>query len=234
MSEEQLSPRDDEVRRLLADARHTGPMPDEVVARLDGVLADLAAEPARVRPVTDLATRRRRVTQLLVAAAAVVVVGVGIQQVVGPTTGSDDSPASSRAESAQRDEKPADADDGGGAPETTSSGAEESAPVPQAGYDSLVTLRPEHFTDDVTDARAVRATKDLARLPLDESDSMAFLAAGVACRADAWGQGTFVPVQYGRSPGVLVFRRALGDSQVADLFLCGSAEPTRSVTLPAP
>ena len=27
---------------------------------------------------------------------------------------------------------------------------------------------------------------------------------------------------------------AVGDTQVADLFLCGDTEPTRSVTLPAP
>lgn len=231
MSEENLSPRDAEVRRLLADARHTEPMPDEVVARLDGVLADLAAEPARVRPVTDLATRRRRVTQLLVAAAAVVVVGVGLQQVVGPRSGSDESPTSSQADSVNREATGADADNGGAAPESSSSGAEENAPEDNGRV--VVTLRPQHFTDDVADARATRLTKDLVRLP-EALDSAAFLAAGVACRADAWGQGSFVPVRYGRTPAVLVFRRALGDSQVADLFLCGSAEPTRSVTLPAP
>ena len=33
------------VRRLLADARHTGPMPDDVADRMDAVLTDLAAGP---------------------------------------------------------------------------------------------------------------------------------------------------------------------------------------------
>ena len=39
-----------EVRRLLADARHTEPMPDAVVARLDRVLADLHPEAFYVQP----------------------------------------------------------------------------------------------------------------------------------------------------------------------------------------
>ena len=37
---------EDRMRRLLADARHDEPVPDDVVARLDRVLADLRAEAA--------------------------------------------------------------------------------------------------------------------------------------------------------------------------------------------
>jgi hypothetical protein len=56
----------------------------------------------------------------------------------------------------------------------------------------------------------------------------------VACGAGSWGRGRFVPVSYGGAPAVLVLRRPVGDTQVADVFLCGSTEPVRSVTLPAP
>ncbi len=80
-----LSPADDaRIRRLLAEARHTEPMPGDVVARLDRVLAGLAEErKERLAPVVELASRRRRTAaSLLVAAAAVVVVGVGISRVL--------------------------------------------------------------------------------------------------------------------------------------------------------
>ena len=95
LRESQLPPADDErIRRLLAEARHTEPMPEAVATRLDGVLASLSADRAQRRedlahedhraPVVDLAARRRRRTaaNLLVAAAAVLVVGFGITQVL--------------------------------------------------------------------------------------------------------------------------------------------------------
>lgn len=243
MTDEQLDPRDAEVRRLLADARHTDPAPEDVVARLDRVLADLAAEPSRVRPVTDLATRRRRVTRMLVAAAAVVVVGVGVQQVVSTRSGSDNADAPS---STSLREETGDNQDAAGADEQGAAGADEqgvpesaaeagpsdgaAAALPQSGEAGLVRLRVRHFADDV----AAHPTFGTARGTLTGGRATAFDAAGLTCRADSWGRGTFVPVRYGRTPAVLVFRRALGETQVADLFLCGETEPARSVTLPAP
>ena len=60
MTDRDLTPAEEErVRRLLADARHTEPMPDEVVARLDGVLADLAETAGPRAHRGDLARRRR-------------------------------------------------------------------------------------------------------------------------------------------------------------------------------
>jgi hypothetical protein len=243
MTDEQLDPRDAEVRRLLAGARHTDPAPEDVVARLDRVLADLATEPSRVRPVTDLATRRRRVTRMLVAAAAVVVVGVGVQQVVSPQDGSDsaDGPSTTSLREEGGDQDAGSSESGAAtsdevsddeAPEATESSPLDGviAPLPQSGEADLVRLRPRHFADDV----AAHPTFTNARGAQVGGRAMAFDAAGVACRADAWGRGTFVPVRYGRTPAVLVFRRAMGDTQVADLFLCGETEPERSVTLPAP
>lgn len=231
MADAPLDPRAEEVRRLLADARHTEPMPEAVVTRLDGVLADLATEPARSRPVTDLTTRRRRVTQLLVAAAAVVVLGVGIQQVVQPQSSSD-----SASPTAERQADAPEAQGSSGDPQPgTDSQAESGAAG--AGNDAstlsgvivdkhgLVRLEPDDFADGVSAAYAYSTQS--GKFTSDR-------AAAVVCRAKAWGNGTFVPALYGRTPAVLVFRRPMGDTQVADLFLCGDTAPTRSVTLPAP
>ena len=93
-----LPPEQEAVRRLLADARHDGPIPPGVVARLDAALASLAAErgessPAEdaPAPVVDLGARRRRAAGIgLLAAAAVVVAGVAIGQGL-PLQGSSDS-----------------------------------------------------------------------------------------------------------------------------------------------
>ena len=96
----------------------------------------------------------------------------------------------------------------------------------------LLALRRDHLADDITIAR-----RELARSPTGRTRvraGSADRAAGAACGADQWGRGRFVPVRYGNTPAVLVFRRPVGDTQVVDLFLCGSEEPGRSVTLPAP
>jgi hypothetical protein len=228
-SDHPLTPEEEEVRRLLADARHTGPTPPDVVARLDRVLADLAQEPDRTAPVVDLARRRRRVASLLVAAAAVVVVGVGIGQVVSPQSGSDTTSAESGA----------DAENGlGAAPGNSKSGREGTAssdgPTPVTGdaqeKSGLVELSRQHLAEDLTGARLLRELESRAYSGGNSADR----AAGAACAADRWGRGRFVPVSYGGTPAVVAFRRPVGDTQVADLFLCGSEEPVRSVTLPAP
>lgn len=94
MTDEELTPeQDDGVRRLLADARHDEPMPHDVAARLDDVLAGLVAdragdedapEPSHVVPL-----RRRRWPKVLVAAASVCAIGLGATQVIG--SGGDDA-----------------------------------------------------------------------------------------------------------------------------------------------
>ena len=53
------------------------------------------------------------------------------------------------------------------------------------------------------------------------------------CAATDLGPGTWVAVVYAGSPAVLVFRRAPGEAQVAELVQCGSGEILRSTTLPA-
>ena len=60
LHESPLDPAEDErIRRLLADARHTEPMPEAVVARLDRVLAGLLRRPHRDAP-SDRRPRRGR------------------------------------------------------------------------------------------------------------------------------------------------------------------------------
>jgi hypothetical protein len=180
-------PREEQVRRLLADARHTEPLPDDVAARLDAVLGELAADatdtpdriaPGRAPAADQLAAarRRRNVRTWLVAAAAVVAVGIGIGQLDLGSGGADDSAAGGSA-----------ADSG------ASSARVPSVPGPAPGFPGdAVRLHADGF------AREVR-------------------------RVVADG-----------APAVLVLRPPHGDSRVVDLYLCGSARPTRSITLPAP
>lgn len=84
---------EDTISRLLAEARADEPMPTDVAARLDDVLAGLSAERATAE-VVPLVRRRRPARLLLAAAAAVVVAGGGavtVQQLNGQ--GSDASTA---------------------------------------------------------------------------------------------------------------------------------------------
>ena len=239
MSDEpELTPQEQEVRRLLADARHAEPMPAEVVSRLDRVLAGLADEPARVAPVADLATRRRRAAGLLVAAAAVLVVGIGLGQlgVPGGFSGSaEESSADREVVSERAAGGAADAQEDGDA----ASAPEESAPQdaealpdsPASGAVSPKTLTASAFSDQVSDLQ--RALPRSSAAPVVKRWSRT-RAAARACEAPSWGEGTFVAVRYDGFPGVVVFRSANGDTQVADLYLCGATEPERSITLPAP
>lgn len=92
-------PEQDRVRALLADlgtdgAHPPGPVPDDVAARLDATLADLAAPPATAVP------GRHRGRGLLVAAAVVLVVGAGGVTTAGLVGGSQDETATSGSESA--------------------------------------------------------------------------------------------------------------------------------------
>ena len=233
-----LSPDHAEVRRLLADARHDEPMPDEVAQRLNRVLAGLAEEPAREAPVAHLATRRRRATGLLLAAAAVVAIGIGVGQVVDTgtdtaeylTTADRDESGAGRAAAEEEDgEAEAAPEDGADAPGVPTDGSITDEGRATQDAPALAQLTRQEYGDQVVELRAQRSTAALGEAGLSAS-----YAAGETCRSDTWGAGTFVPVRYEGIPAVLVLRRARGDTQVADLFLCGDSEPHRSVTLPAP
>lgn len=242
---------DQEVRRLLADARHDEPMPQDVASRLERVLAQLAAGDPQLGPgtIVELASRRRRrAASLLIAAAAVVAVGIGLGQVVGP--------GNSGANTASSDSVGRDAPDA-----ANEAGAEAASPDPAnsslAGADSLdlsfarsspIKIRSEHFATDVEHARraaAVLRTTAGYLAPIvpsgdDQTDGQAELdssavSAGTVpwfeCTPANFGKGQLIPVLYDGESAVLALRRAVGDTQVAELLQCGSGEILRSTTL---
>ena len=237
LHESPLDPAEDErIRRLLADARHTEPMPDAVVARLDRVLSGLSddrteradrADRADRAEVVDLMARRRRtVGQLLVAAAAVVAVGFGITQVLPDLGGSSGGDAQeTTAGGAAADS--AEGGDGDGsrfvspesAPEAPSDGASGAAK-------STFRIRSDEFGPDVRRARnQLEGTNPQA---LVEYPAEGCLAVGVEPGSEV------VATTYDAAPAALVLRPPSGDVQVVDLYLCGDLEPRRSITLTAP
>ena len=225
-----LSPADDErIRRLLAEARHTEPIPAEVASRLEDVLADLSADRARRDAaqqtsargkVVDLAARRRRTAaNLLVAAAAVIAVGVGISQVL-PQAGSDDAggEALSPADTA--------AEDGAGAG-SGGSGMEGESGAPAAPTQDTPKVRSQRFGADVRKVQSERMAYAL-------SAPMFYADLNRGCLTTDAGEGEYVPVTYDGASGVVVLRVPSGDVQVVDLYLCGDTTPRRSITLTLP
>ena len=223
-----LSPADDErIRRLLAEARHTEPIPAAVASRLEEVLAELSADRAErdatalAAPravVVDLAARRRRTAaNLLVAAAAVVAVGVGISQVL-PQVGSEDTAgdAMSPADTSAQEE--------GGA--AGGSGLDEGE-APSAPTESAARVRSQRFGADVRKLRTNLETTALSARQFYNSLNRGCLTTDV-------GAGDYVPVTYDAASAVVVLRVPSGDVQVVDLYLCGDLEPRRSITLTLP
>jgi hypothetical protein len=214
-----LTPSEEQLRRLLADARHDEPVPDDVVDRLDRVLADLRDEPRRTpaavdaAPIDLAARRRRRIARnVLVAAAAVVVLGVGISRIDlsgQDAGGSADSGSASAPESAARDD--------------------ESRPL---------VLSSEDFDRQVRRLGLNPPLASLGDVP-EEAPSdrdLGELAARGWCHDPAWGGGDggddIVRVRYDGERGVLVLREPVGGTRVVDLYLCGDSDPTRSTTVP--
>lgn len=226
------SPEIAEVRRLLADARHTGPMPDDVVDRMDRMIARLgdetrapAAEPAPEAAVVPIAAyRRRRAAALLVAAAAVVVGGV----VVVPhlPRGGSASPAGSSAQDSTAGGGYELGNTGNGGSNT--SGGKTSAPsstphrLAPVRHGRIV-VRPQQFPFAALQGRRL----------LDRRTEAMDQAAVLGC-SGLPRSGRVVPAEYQHAPAALVYRQAVGTSQVVDLYVCGSTRPIRSTTLPAP
>jgi hypothetical protein len=222
------SPEAEAVRRLLAEARHTEPMPDDVVARMDDVLAGLretgtsgetpSAPDAAVVPLVT--HRRRRAAGLLVAAAAIVVGGVAVAQHL-PTSGGG-SGASATAQDRVENAAPQSA--GGTLGNTGSSGdAPTATPTPLVRAGRLV-VRPQQFGLDALAGR---------RLLHDSPDTRMDAVKAAGCVVPS-GSGEVLRATYRRAPAALVYRQPSGGSQVVDLYVCGSRRPVRSATLPAP
>lgn len=242
MNDPELTPDQEErVRRLLSEARHTAPMPADVVARLDGVLAELsagradgdqahlaAAEPDTT--VVSLAARRRlrQGATLLVAAAAVTVIGVAgpsmMSQLNVPHSASDSDAGGTTSEQFDSAEADGAAKGGKGG---DNEGSREPAPGDSAdALRSAVRVRPEAF------ARSARK--------LAEGDAVALYAATDGFLADCsgaedWGEAeAVVPAQYAGKLGALIYRTPEADGQRVDLFLCGVDGVVRSTIIPRP
>lgn len=237
LHESPLDPAQDErIRRLLADARHTEPMPEAVVARLDRVLADLSddrterADRADRAEVVDLMARRRRtVGQLLVAAAAVVAVGVGITQVLPDMGGSSDGDAQEATAGGAAADSAEGAEGGDG--EGSRFVSPESAP--QAPSDSTggaakstFKIRSDEFGPDVRRARS--------QLESEGAQALVEYPAEGCLTVSVEPGSEVVATTYDAAPAALVLRPPSGDVQVVDLYLCGDLEPRRSITLTAP
>jgi len=241
--DDELTPQQEErVRRLLAEARHTEPMPADVADRLDRVIAGLAAEPDTAptgAPVVRLAERRRRAGRLLLAAAAVVVGGVAVGQVVGGSGGSDE--AMSGADSAADEERGLPAPDRARENALTDQprGDSDGGDVPGAVAETLRSVsrlpaqrvRPGRFPADAARVRALATGRAKAQSTRRDAP---YLSSGAAtsCPPGAWGGGRYVRIGFGSRAGWMVFRPPRGGTQVAEVFLCGEDSPVRSATLP--
>jgi hypothetical protein len=241
--ERELTPEQEaDVRRLLADARATEPVPADVAARLDRVLVGLGEEGFPPAHVIAPPWRRRRATVVLVAAAAVVAIGVGLGQLVGVQSSNDDGGGSAGdSVSAERatgaDESGGDASDADPMPSAAPplESASASAPEP-AG--TVGRVREDSFTADVNQLR--RAIPDDAvdgefvQLPATQLPSgYVVTERAFHCAAAVWGPGVLVPVVFDGTPAVLAYRPVTGESQIVELLRCGSGESVRSTTLKA-
>jgi hypothetical protein len=221
------------VARLLAEARADEPIPQDVAARLDRVLAGMQSEqitgPGRqIAPVIDLAARRRRrAGMLLAAAAAVIVAGVGIGQVVGPDRG-DDANNSASDEAGGQDNQPADNPQASAAPNGMSE-------------QERATLGPPTRITAKSFATAVRRLQSHAGIRSEASAGVMMNGEDLAppdtdysCGLADYGDGKLMAVFYNGSPAVLAYRPPGGDTQVVELLQCGSGEAIRSTTIPLP
>lgn len=178
-----MSQQDNEeaVRRLLAQARHDGPTPDDVVARLDDVLAGLVAErtgapqstpvaddDAAPAPVIELAQRRsrRRLVGMVAAAASVAVLGgVALNQA---GLGDADRPVADGATAVTQDEVPESAG-GSELAEPTSGAVPETASGPTAKLRaSRVSLSSSQPPREVVRALSELRRTEVATYSLDE------------------------------------------------------------------
>lgn len=231
------TPEQEAVRRLLAELRHDGHTPPEVVARLDDTLASLVAERGTAplpseepvpAPVTDLGARRHRLAGVgLLAAAAVVVAGVALGQALprsgGDTAGSGDAASADRGTSLAESARPgAEDDSSAGAAELAPESLKSTAVAPDAGLPTLSSADPS-LDQQVQDLR-----EDLARFQLGSTDALG------RCELPTTGSVRRLAAQVDGQAGALVFQRPDGAAQQVAVYVCGVPEPVRTLTLPAP
>lgn len=151
-------PAHDDLRELLAEVRVTGPVPADVVTRLDATLGSLRDQRRADadRPSASVLVLRRRVGRALVAAAAVAVIGAGSYGIVhGSHQGSaGDSNASSAGGQADAEKV---------APSAAAPGVRSPGALTHLSAAEKLTLRRSHFARDAaTLMRTLSATDAVA------------------------------------------------------------------------
>jgi hypothetical protein len=239
----ELTPeQESEVRRLLAEARHDEPVPADVAARLDDVLADLTREaPARldepVAPVIDLTARRRRrnAAALLAGAAAVIVAGFAIGQGIDMSGDSADDNSASGGSAVARDEaggaESASSDLRDGVPSTV-----QAKPEPDE-LRAPVQLRSAHLRRDIVAQMSVlTADQSLSAASgeIPEAYGADYECPTPSAAVSTYGIGDLFPAYYDGAPAVLALGPISGGTREAHVLSCTSGEPLRSVTVRAP
>lgn len=231
---EQDQPDDEAIRRLLADARDDSPIPVDVAARMDGVLADLVAQRASYQQAAVIPFRRRAPRLLAAAAAVVVVGGVGFGLANGPLSSDSadhadsgaarSAPMTSSEESMSEDEM--------AAQDAPADGSEGSDRVLGNAMATPVPIRSASFASDAAAiAAAGQSTGFAAPTPKASSDSFTVTAEGFSCGPAQWPAGDLVPVVYDGVDAVLQVRHTTS-ATVARLLDCDTAAVLRSTSLP--
>lgn len=240
------------VRRLLAGARHDEGIPDEVAARLDATITDLAAEregaptdgdeAPRTREAVVIPFRRRRWPQVLVAAAAVTAFGFGMAQIVGSGGSDDDAGAGGTADRAVEPEVASSEDLGDNA---TVDGNSPQAPSPDSfsnlsdsllkldrnslrslGINGLRQLRPGTLDRDLevlTQAGAEASADD----PRAYNSARA-AAVGCGPYYSVSGGETFV-ASYRRHLALVLFHPELDGMRLVEIYDCEGSTPRQTV-----
>ena len=225
----------DEVRRLLAESSTPDPMPEDVVTRLDSVLAGLVSERAAaptgdegpagatVEPlVATLPTRRRRWPQLLAAAAAASVLGLGIGNLLqsdGFMAAEEDAAGSASQETAadsardQASEGSADQPNALSDPEPDPPGEGEAFPGTAKTRGDVLRLRTRSLDLDL------QRVQDFSLAAPTGPRWEAACARPRTAAGDEW-----LPVRLDDEAGVLLLRQPDGGRRQAEVYTCGSPD----------
>lgn len=235
---EPLTPeQEDSVARLLADAAGPVPMPADVAARLDDVLAGLVAErsgstdrattPPGGDRVDELARARarRRWPRVLLAAAAVVVGGytvgtVATDGLLGGSTDSADSGAASDSSMAQEDSLGGDELQGTDQDDGAAAGDLEAAPE---AFDrgAMKLLRTVRLRPDTLERDVRRALRLLDAAPAASLSRQGTELADSACPGPPLGKrDRALQVRYDGEPAVLVAGPERGGAVAATVHSC--------------
>lgn len=207
-------PQDDAVRRLLADARHDQPMPPQVAARMDRVIADLTADrssPGNPAPDRVVPLHRRRLPAFILAAAAVLAIGFGVSQMI-PTSSDQDAATNAESSSARESE------------EDKAAGDSADKGQPESLVDELtaaVSALPELVEFDAQSLAGLRGSPELVASLREQVEEQA-----QGCGPLTLRQGS--EVRYARHKSsllVVVFTDGAGSMGQAEVYPCSSAQP---------